>query len=125
MDHPPDMVAFIWQHAVVWTDCWRWSRSLCSWTNQPPPLIFEPHSESKNPLLKNNGKHTILVVSHSLSKTRCLADPVCALREGGIVQELDREHLQNPASFRKREETIISRDRAEGRETSCRFCSNG
>jgi ABC-type transporter Mla maintaining outer membrane lipid asymmetry ATPase subunit MlaF len=42
-----------------------------------------------------------IAVSHSLSETRRLADRVCVLREGRIVQELDREHLKDPVAFHR------------------------
>lgn len=46
-------------------------------------------------------RYTILAVSHSLSQTRRLADRVCVLREGRIVQELDQQHLGDPNTFQK------------------------
>lgn len=46
-------------------------------------------------------RYTILAVSHSLSQTRRLADRVCVLREGRIVQELDQQHLGDPTAFQR------------------------
>lgn len=46
-------------------------------------------------------RYTILAVSHSLSQTRRLADRVCVLREGRIVQQLDRQHLGDPNGFQR------------------------
>jgi phosphate transport system ATP-binding protein len=62
-------------------------------------LDFRAAGRIEELLLKLKEKYTILAVSHSLSETRRLADRVCVLREGRIVQELDREHLKDPVAF--------------------------
>jgi phosphate transport system ATP-binding protein len=62
-------------------------------------LDFRAAGRIEELLLKLKEKYTILAVSHSLSETRRLADRVCVLREGHIVQELDRERLHDPAAF--------------------------
>jgi phosphate transport system ATP-binding protein len=62
-------------------------------------LDFRAAGRIEELLLKLKEKYTILAVSHSLSETRRLADRVCVLREGRIVQELGREHLRDPAAF--------------------------
>jgi phosphate transport system ATP-binding protein len=64
-------------------------------------LDFRAAGRIEELLLKLKEKYNILAVSHSLSETRRLADRVCVLREGRIVQELDREHLQDPAAFQQ------------------------
>jgi len=64
-------------------------------------LDFRAAGRIEELLLKLKEKYTILAVSHSLSETRRLADRVCVLREGRIVHELDREHLQDPAVFHR------------------------
>jgi phosphate transport system ATP-binding protein len=64
-------------------------------------LDFRAAGRIEELLLKLKEKYTILAVSHSLSETRRMADRVCVLREGRIVQELDREHLQDPVAFHK------------------------
>jgi phosphate transport system ATP-binding protein len=44
-------------------------------------------------------RYTILAVSHSLSQTRRIADRVCVLKEGQLVQDLARQHLEDADAF--------------------------
>jgi phosphate transport system ATP-binding protein len=64
-------------------------------------LDFRAAARIEELLLKLKEHYTILAVSHSLSETRRLADRVCVLREGRIVQELDRQHLSDSAVFQQ------------------------
>lgn len=64
-------------------------------------LDFRAAGKIEELLLTMKDHYTILAVSHSLSETRRLADRVCVLREGCIVQELNRSHLSDPAVFQQ------------------------
>ncbi|MBP8645787.1 MAG: phosphate ABC transporter ATP-binding protein [Syntrophobacteraceae bacterium] len=64
-------------------------------------LDFRAAARIEELLLELKDQYTILAVSHSLSETRRLADRVLVLREGRIVQELDRQHLSDPAVFQQ------------------------
>ncbi len=64
-------------------------------------LDFRAAARIEELLLELKDRYTILAVSHSLSETRRLADRVLVLREGRIVQELDRQHLSDPALFQQ------------------------
>lgn len=64
-------------------------------------LDFRAAARIEELLLELKDRYTILAVSHSLSETRRLADRVLVLREGRIVQELDRQHLGDPAVFQQ------------------------
>jgi phosphate transport system ATP-binding protein len=44
---------------------------------------------------------TILAVSHSLRQVRRLADRVIVLRDGGILQEMHKQHLEDYEMFQK------------------------
>lgn len=46
-------------------------------------------------------RYTILAVSHSLSQTRRIADRVCVLKEGELVQEMARQQLEDADAFRQ------------------------
>lgn len=64
-------------------------------------LDFRAAGKIEELLLRMKDKYAILAVSHSLGETRRLADRVCVLREGRIVQELNRIHLSDPAVFQQ------------------------
>lgn len=64
-------------------------------------LDFRAAGRIEELLLKLKEKYTILAVSHSLSETRRMADRVCVMREGRIVQELASQHLSDPAVFQQ------------------------
>jgi len=64
-------------------------------------LDFRAAARIEELLLELKDRYTILAVSHSLSETRCLADRVLVLREGRIAQELERQHLSDPAVFQQ------------------------
>jgi phosphate transport system ATP-binding protein len=66
-------------------------------------LDFKSAARIEKLLLNLKRRYGILAVSHSLAQTRRIADRVCVLREGRIVQELDHEHLRDPDAF----QTII------------------
>jgi len=44
---------------------------------------------------------TIVAVSHSLRQTRRLADRLLVLRDGQIVQEMHKQHLEDYQMFQK------------------------
>jgi phosphate transport system ATP-binding protein len=44
-------------------------------------------------------RYTTLAVSHSLSQTRRIADRVCVLKEGELVQEMARHQLEDADAF--------------------------
>jgi len=46
-------------------------------------------------------RYTILAVSHSLSQTRRIADRVCVLKEGQLVQEMAGHHLEDADAFQQ------------------------
>ena len=46
-------------------------------------------------------RYTILAVSHSLSQTRRIADRVCVLKEGELVQEMARQQLEDADAFQQ------------------------
>jgi phosphate transport system ATP-binding protein len=46
-------------------------------------------------------RYAVLAVSHSLSQTRRIADRVCVLKEGQLVQEMERRQLEDADAFRQ------------------------
>ena len=62
-------------------------------------LDFRAAARIEQLLVELKERYTILAVSHSLRQTQRLADRVYVLREGGIVQEMDRRHLQDLETF--------------------------
>lgn len=46
-------------------------------------------------------QYTILAVSHSLTQTRRIADRVCVLKEGELVQEIAGQHLKDAETFQQ------------------------
>lgn len=64
-------------------------------------LDFRAAQKIEELLTRLKERYTILAVSHSLSQTRRLADRVCILREGQIVQELNQQHLEDQTVFQR------------------------
>ncbi|NLI83089.1 MAG: ATP-binding cassette domain-containing protein [Deltaproteobacteria bacterium] len=62
-------------------------------------LDFKSAARIEELLLNLREKYGILAVSHSLAQMRRIADRLCVLRDGRIVQELDQEHLRDPDAF--------------------------
>ncbi len=62
-------------------------------------LDFRAAARIEQLLLELKERYTVLAVSHSLRQTQRLADRVYVLREGQIVQELTREHLEDLETF--------------------------
>lgn len=46
-------------------------------------------------------RYTILAVSHSLSQTWRIADSILVLKEGKLIQDISRRHLEDPDAFRR------------------------
>jgi phosphate transport system ATP-binding protein len=64
-------------------------------------LDFRAAQKIEALLTRLKKRYTILAVSHSLSQTRRLAERVCVLREGRIVQEMDQQHLEDQNAFQR------------------------
>jgi phosphate transport system ATP-binding protein len=64
-------------------------------------LDFRATQRIEELLTKLKERYAILAVSHSLGQTRRLADKVCVLTEGRIVQEMDRPHWEDQSVFQK------------------------
>jgi len=62
-------------------------------------LDFRASGKIEQLLLRLKTEYCIVAVSHSLSQARRLADRLFVLREGRIVQEMDRTSLQDAALF--------------------------
>jgi phosphate transport system ATP-binding protein len=62
-------------------------------------LDFRAAARIEQLLLELKERYAILAVSHSLRQTQRLADRVYVLREGRIVQEMTREHLEDLETF--------------------------
>ena len=70
-------------------------------------LDFKATRRIEQLLLNLKERYTILAVSHSLGQARRLADRVCVLREGRIVQEMDGAHLQDAGVFERLVEDVF------------------
>jgi phosphate transport system ATP-binding protein len=64
-------------------------------------LDFRAAQKIEELLTRLKERYTILAVSHSLSQMRRMADRVCILREGQIVQELNQQHLEDQTVFQR------------------------
>jgi len=58
-------------------------------------------------MVRLKSRYTIVAVSHSLSQTRRLADQVGVLREGSLVQMLDRSQLEDADAFYRQVECLF------------------
>jgi len=68
-------------------------------------LDFRAAEKIEQLLLRLKDRYTVVAVSHSLSQARRLADRLVVLREGRIVQQMNRQHLQDATIF----QTLIDR----------------
>ncbi len=64
-------------------------------------LDFRAAARIEALLARLKQRYTILAVSHSLSQTRRIADRVCVLKEGQLVQDLARHQLEDADAFRQ------------------------
>ncbi|MGD9972360.1 MAG: phosphate ABC transporter ATP-binding protein [Desulfatirhabdiaceae bacterium] len=62
-------------------------------------LDYKSAARIESLLLKLKERYTILAVSHSLSQTRRIADRVCVLRQGQLIQEMDRNDIADVGAF--------------------------
>jgi phosphate transport system ATP-binding protein len=70
-------------------------------------LDFRSTSKIEELLHRLKTRYTILAVSHNLSQARRLADQVAVLREGSLVQVLDRGRLEDADSFYRQVESLF------------------
>ena len=52
-------------------------------------------------------RYAVVAVSHSLGQTSRIADHVCILRDGRIVEELDRTQLHDPLRLQRLVEELF------------------
>jgi phosphate transport system ATP-binding protein len=64
-------------------------------------LDFKAATSIEALLSRLKERYTILAVSHSLSQTRRIADRVCVLKEGQLVQEVAGQHLKDAEIFQQ------------------------
>jgi phosphate transport system ATP-binding protein len=64
-------------------------------------LDFKAAARIEALLSRLKQRYAILAVSHSLSQTRRIADRVCVLKEGQIIQEMARHELEDADAFQK------------------------
>ncbi len=64
-------------------------------------LDFRATDKIEQLLLGLRDRYTVVAVSHSLSQARRLADRLFVIREGRIVQQMNRQHLQDAKLFQQ------------------------
>jgi phosphate transport system ATP-binding protein len=70
-------------------------------------LDYRSTAKIEELLHRLKAQYTIVAVSHSLSQTRRLADRVGILREGSLVQVLDRSQMEDAEAFYRRVESFF------------------
>lgn len=70
-------------------------------------LDFRAAARIEQWMIDHRDRYTILAVSHSLGQTRRIADRVCVLKDGQIVETLNREHIADAEDFYERMEKLF------------------
>jgi len=70
-------------------------------------LDFRAAARIEQWMIDHRDRYTILAVSHSLGQTRRMADRVCVLKDGRIVEMLEREHIVDAEGYYGRMEKLF------------------